>query len=66
MSTREPDCFRYDKIRQFDTLERQTMQVNKYEGTFPMASFIKKTCVIREKRHGVKNNNTQLFLQVRN
>ena len=37
-----------------DTLERQTIRVNKYEGTLPMASFNKKTCVITEKKFGVK------------
>ena len=29
-------CFRYNRIRLFDTLERQTMGVNKYASTFPM------------------------------
>ena len=32
-----------------NTLERQMMGVNKYAGTFAMASFNKKTCVITEK-----------------
>ena len=36
------------------------MGVNKYAGTFPMASFNKKTCVISEKKHGVK------ILEIRN
>ena len=31
-------CFRNNKIGKFDTLERQTMGVNKYASTFPMAS----------------------------
>ena len=31
-------CFRYNKIREFDTLERQTMGVNKYASTLLMAS----------------------------
>ena len=31
-------CLRYNKIRNFDTLERQTMGVNKYASAFPMAS----------------------------
>ena len=35
-------CFRYNKIREFDTLERQTMGVNKYASTFPIASCNKK------------------------
>ena len=35
-------CFRYNKIREFDSLERQTMGVNKYANTFPMASCNKK------------------------
>ena len=42
-------CFRYNKIREFDTLERQTMGVNKYANTFPMASCNKKRCNHREK-----------------
>ena len=46
-------CFRYNKIRYFDTLERQTMGVNKYASIFPMAS-------------RKKYENTQLFLQVCN
>ena len=37
-------CFRYNKIRYFGTLERQTMGVNKYASTFGMASCNKKTC----------------------
>ena len=57
-------CFRYNKIRKFDTLERQTMGVNYYESTFPMASCNKK---ITEKKPGVKKyENTQMFLQERN
>ena len=35
-------CFRNNKIREFDALERQTMGVNKYASTFPMASCNKK------------------------
>ena len=45
-----------------DTLERQTMRVNKYASTFPMASCDKKRCNYRRKKHGVKKyENTQLF-----
>ena len=47
-------CFRNNKIRKFDTLERQTMGVSKYACTFPMASCNKKRCNHRKKR-GVKN-----------
>ena len=47
-------CFRYNKIRQFDTLERQTMGVNKYASRFPMASCNKKTCNHRKKAWGKK------------
>ena len=54
-------CFRNNKIREFDTLERQTMGVNKYASTFPMASSIRKGVITEKKRE-----NTQLFLQVRN
>ena len=46
-------CFRYNKMSLFDTLERQTMGVNKYANTFPMASCNMKTCNHR-KKHGVK------------
>ena len=42
-------CFRYNKIREFDTLERQTMGVNKFASTFPMASCNKKRCNHRKK-----------------
>ena len=45
---------RYKKIREFDTLERQTMGINKYASTFPMASCNKKMCNHR-KKCGVKN-----------
>ena len=39
------------------------MGMNNYAGTFPMASFNMKTCVITEKNCGVKVfRNTQLFL----
>ena len=56
-----------NKIREFDTLERQTMGVNKYASTFPMPSCNKKRCNHRKKKRGVKKyENTQLFLQVRN
>ena len=41
--------FRYNKIRDFDTLERQTMGVNKHASTFPMASCNKKRCNHRKK-----------------
>ena len=37
------------KSASFGTLERQTMGVNKYASTFPMASCIKKTCNHRKK-----------------
>ena len=60
-------CFRYNKIRELDTLERQTMGVNKYASTFPMASCNKKSCNHRKRKRGIKKyENTQLFLQVRN
>ena len=42
-------CFRYNEIREFDTLERQTMGVNKYARTFQMASYNKKRCIHRKK-----------------
>ena len=45
-------CFRYNKNGEFDTLERQTMGVNKYASTFPMASCNKKRCNHR-KKHGI-------------
>ena len=54
------------RIREFDTLERQTMGVNKYASTFPMASCNKKRCNHRKKRGVKKYENTQLVLQVRN
>ena len=60
-------CFRYNKIRKFDSLERQTMGVNKYASTIPMASCNKKRCNHRKKTWRKKKyENTQLFLQVRN
>ena len=59
-------CFRYNEICKFDTLERQTMGVNKYASTFPMASCNKKICNHRKKTCRKKCENTQLFLQVRN
>ena len=59
-------CFRYNKIRLFDTLESQTMGVNKYASTFPMASCNKKMCNHRKKCGVKKYENTQLFLQVGN
>ena len=43
-------CFRNNKIREFDTLERQAMGVNKYASTFPMASCNKKRCDHRKKK----------------
>ena len=49
---RDEICFRYNKIRYFDTLERQTVGVNKYATTFPMASCNKKTC---NHRRGLRN-----------
>ena len=58
-------CFRNNKFREFDTLERQTMGVNKYASTFPMASCNKKRCNHRKKTGRKKYENTQLFLQVR-
>ena len=58
---------RYNKICEFDTLERQTMGVNKYASTFPMASCNKKRCNHRKRKRGVKKyETTQLFLQKRN
>ena len=42
-------CFRYNKIREFDTLERQMMGVNKYASTFQTASCNKKRCNHRKK-----------------
>ena len=42
-------CFRNNKICEFDTLERQTMGVNKYARTFPMASYNKERCNHRKK-----------------
>ena len=59
-------CFRYNKIREFDTLEMQTMEVNKYASTFPIASCKKKRCNHRKKMWRKKYESTQLFLQVRN
>ena len=47
-------CFRYNKIREFDSLERQTIGVNKYASTFLMASCNKKRCNHSQKR-GIKN-----------
>ena len=47
-------CLRYNKICEFDTLERQTMEVNKYASTFPMASCNKKRCNHRKTKRGVK------------
>ena len=61
----DENCFRYNKIRDFDNLDRQTMGAYKYTSTFPMASCNKKRCDHR-KRGVQKNENTQLFLQVRN
>ena len=49
------NCFRYSKIRDFDTLDRQTMGVNKYASTFPMASCNKKRCDRRKKTWRKKN-----------
>ena len=46
---RDEICFKYNKIREIDTLERQTMGVNKYASTFPMASCNKKRCNHRKK-----------------
>ena len=59
-------CFRYNKIREFGSLERQTREVNKYASTVPMASCNKKRCNHRKKTWHKKYENTQLFLQVRN
>ena len=42
-------CFRNNKIREFHTLERQTMGVNKHASTFPVASCNKKRCNHRKK-----------------
>ena len=54
-------CFRYNKIREFDTLERQTMGVNKYANTFPMASCNKKSSNHRKRKRGVKK-----YMKIRN
>ena len=43
-------CFRYNIICEVDTLERQTMGVNKYASTFPMTSCNKKRCNHRKKK----------------
>ena len=51
----DENCFRYNKIRHFDTLDRQTMGAYKYASTSPMASCNKKRCVHRKKKRGVKN-----------
>ena len=60
-------CFRYNKMHKFDTLERQTMGLNKYASTFAMASCNKKRCNHRKRKRGVKNmKNMQWFLQVHN
>ena len=48
-------CFRYIIIREFDSLERQTMGVIKYASTFPMASCNKKCNHSKKKKCGVKN-----------
>ena len=48
-------CFRYNKIPKFDTLERQTMGVNKYASTLPMASCNMKMCNHRKKTWHKKN-----------
>ena len=58
--------FRYNEIRKFDTLERQTIGVNKYASTFPMASAScnKKRCNHRKKCGVEKYENTQLLLRI--
>ena len=48
-------CFRYNKIREFDTFERQTMGVYKYASIFPMASCNRKRCNHRKKTWRKKN-----------
>ena len=54
-------CFMNNKIREFDTLERQTMGENKYESTFRWLHAIRKG-VITEKKRGVKKyENVQFF-----
>ena len=50
-------------MREFDTLERQTMGVNKYASTFPMASCNQKRCIHRKKR-GVKNMNCAIVFAI--
>ena len=47
-------CFRNNKICDFDTLERQTMGVNKHASTFPMASSCNKKRCNHRKRCCVK------------
>ena len=48
-------CFRNNKICEFDSLERQTMGVNRYASTFPLASCNKKKCNHRKKNVAYKN-----------
>ena len=48
-------CFWNNKNREFDTLERQMIGVNKYISTFSMASCNKKMCNHRKRKRGVKN-----------
>ena len=63
----DENCFRYNKIRDFDTLDRQMMGAYKYASTFPIAACNKNKCDHRKKKTCVKKyENTQLFLQVRN
>ena len=53
-------CFRYDKIRYFDTLERQTMGVNKYASTFRWLHAIRKHVITEKKTLRDKYENMQL------
>ena len=48
-------CFRYNKIREFDTLERQTMGVNKYASTFLMPYAIRKGVITEKENVALKN-----------
>ena len=58
--------FRYNNIRWFDTLERQTMGVSKHASTFPWLHAIRKSVITEKKTWRKKYENKQLFLQVSN
>ena len=63
MSTKNEICFRNNKIRESDTLERQTIGVNKYASTFRWLHAIRKGLITEKKRGVKKYENTQLFSQ---